>query len=220
MQYHADDAIESKTRAVELVAAYLGEQDLELFLMLDLDGTLVADDTESNCVVLRPWVEQFLLHLHSRWPGRLSVFTAASAERAQLCVQTLQKSTGCADLFVQVWSGERARIKRDAYKREQYKYKPLKNVAWKSAVARTQGWTRHNTILIDNTPQVAQHTYVNLLCIRTFNRSDVDRPEQEQEELRRMLDRLDALRQLLWTQGTLRPRVLQEKIAHIKQCNK
>lgn len=218
-EYYLDDSRENQYRVMQLIAAYIGEPSLELFVMLDLDGTLVADDTEHDCVVLRPGVGTFLQQLASQWPGRLSVFTAASPERAQLCVNTLQESTGQVDLFAMVWSGERTRMRYDMIKGEYYKQKLLRNVAWKPAFARRQGWNRHNTILVDNTPRVARHTYANLLCIETFNESDIDQPERAQRELKRILDRLYGLREQLWMEGTIRACILQEKIAHLMQYN-
>jgi len=90
-----------ETNPVQIVNEYVGEPDLQLFIVLDLDGTLVADDTEYDRAMLRPGIDRFFTRLDERWPGRLAVFTADSAFRK--CLGT--------DLFVHVWTGERAREK-------------------------------------------------------------------------------------------------------------
>lgn len=82
------------------------EQVQSILLILDLDGTLICDD--SDLIKLRPYLQNFFEEV-SKMNYTLALWTAGSTERVRrFCSQINQK-------FLFTWNGERCSRKADTY---------------------------------------------------------------------------------------------------------
>jgi hypothetical protein len=192
--------------ALSLVAEYAWDAGQSLFLIWDLDGTLVAEDTEDDQVVIRPGAISFLQFARARWPGRQAVFTAASPSRAQRVCARLADATGISDLFVRVWTGERTQQRIDPVTRRPELRKPLDSVAWSTGEGRKAGWTKHNTLLLDNTPTVGRDSVANLLVVPTFlcGSKEKDQSHQHDDAWARIRAQLEERQRRLLYTGSIR----------------
>ena|SRR5437870_11168265 len=51
--------------------------------------------------------------------------------------------------------------------------KPLRKI-WKTQMAKSNGWNRYNTLIIENTPQTCLQNYGNAIYVNTYYGSDED----------------------------------------------
>lgn len=151
-----------------------------LVLVLDLDGTLIADtDSHSNPVTVRPYVKEFLIFA-SYYFQSIGLWTAASKEWYHHAFKTgLQKILDDIEFsFDFVMFGDRCVVARSisygpssSYHLDAsdlVKYKPLKKV-WQQ---RTLHATKDTVLILDDTPSTAFRNYGNVLVAPTFLESE------------------------------------------------
>jgi len=140
----------------------------DLCIVLDLDGTLISDKDCSP----RPHLAEFLAFCFNR-ANTVVVWTAASREHFyEQYKQTLGPildSMSCAFHFV--YTSEHCRrvsISDGGLMSRQHATKPLKKI-WRSM---RRVVTKHNTIVIDDTPLTYKFNYGNAIQIQPFTEND------------------------------------------------
>lgn len=137
-------------------------------LILDIDGTLINDDaSDEKSIVLRPYLEYFLVRAFAIFHD-IGIYSAASSSWVNHAVSLFRPLLPHGAEFTFIWNGNRCTRKRERvgcydFDLEVIKIKRLSKV-WR----KFQGWTRSNTIIIDNTASCFRENYGNGILIPTF----------------------------------------------------
>lgn len=152
----------------------------DLVVVWDLDGTLIRDNEEGDfSVVMRPGVEA-ALSLCFATCKHVGVWTAASRWWFDLVHRTALKSIldRIGYSFSFVWCGDRCtRISRpyadDGFSNSFSPSMPIKPLGkfWK---CRRWGATRHNTVVVDDTPRTFVNNWGNAMAVPTFSGDQED----------------------------------------------
>jgi len=145
-------------------------------IVLDIDGTLIDSLTdvdiekglsgrlqptyitsEGDAIFARPHLQSFLDFCFDHFLG-VGIWTAASRDWAEVVVAHV---LGNHRPWAFVWSSERLLTGPGSVK-------PLRKL-WKSASRRLQGFQRHSTIIIEDTPKNCVHNYGNSVFVDSFD---------------------------------------------------
>lgn len=150
-------------------------------LILDLDGTLVADtDKEDIMPSHRPYLEEFLDYVFSVCEN-VSVWSAASEEWVLPILETIKTPRP----FHFVWCGKTTPKVRWGYM--PYKIKKLKKV-WKAFPS----YTKHNTLILDNTPATYVENYGNAIGIYTYISGEDNELKKLQEFFPKIIENFEV----------------------------
>jgi len=142
-------------------------------LILDLDETLIhtamaplAIPHDFRCldyyVHERPFLREFLASVSAAWD--LAVWTSSSADYAG-CI----RNHIFADLPLSfMWTRERCTRRFDAESRQYYPVKDLRKV-------KNAGYDLRRVLMIDDTPQMLERNYGNLVVVQEFTGDSADR---------------------------------------------
>lgn len=141
-----------------------------LCIVLDIDGTLIDEDT----MEARPYLREFL-HTCFCVCARVAIWTAAGSKWLetvhrlvlQPCLQENQK-------FAFMWHGDRCSMvtnKQALWAGDMYAQrisrKRLKKV-WRSNDRKNEGFGKNSTLIVDDTPRTYSDNYGNAIPIPTF----------------------------------------------------
>jgi len=155
-------------------------------IVLDIDGTLIdtlhrselldifgpgvapfaAEDADGDCIFPRPHLSAFLDFLFSRFAA-VAIWTAASRGWADFVVRD---ALGAHRPWAFVWSGERC-VSKNVYGSfgfEKCSVKPLRKV-WSTPARRALGFSRQQTIILEDTPKGCARNYSNAIFVPTFD---------------------------------------------------
>jgi len=172
-----------------------------MHLVLDLDGTLIeeqseyvegedASESDDNDDIIRliPHVHEFLHFCFERFQT-ISIWSAASEDHVNYYASILLPKgrewlfikTGkhCRKVYSSGFGGSFSGLIVE---------KRLSNV-WKTSRFKTAGLTRFNTIIVDDTPMVCSKNYGNAIYVKTFRG---DKKDDELLKLQRYLTALPA----------------------------
>eukprot|EP00746_Dinoflagellata_sp_MGD_P004617 gnl/MRDRNA2_/MRDRNA2_108941_c0_seq1.p1 gnl/MRDRNA2_/MRDRNA2_108941_c0~~gnl/MRDRNA2_/MRDRNA2_108941_c0_seq1.p1 ORF type:complete len:255 (+),score=22.19 gnl/MRDRNA2_/MRDRNA2_108941_c0_seq1:47-811(+) len=147
-----------------------------LCLVLDIDGTLLSECTPEDVNAsemrkfLRPHLHEFL-DFAFKYFRAIGIWTAASESWLRVFLRAVDP-TGQRN-WAFTWSG---RISRVLPKHPEHFYpacsrrKKLSKI-WENKTLRSIGYTRHSTLIIENTPEVCQSNYGNAIYVRTYGDS-------------------------------------------------
>jgi TFIIF-interacting CTD phosphatase-like protein len=151
-------------------------------VVLDLDHTTIFFNKEKGDITSRPNLAEFLKFLLRNYD--VGVWTAGDEDYAYLIVDEVFQLK--RDQFKFIWSREDCqeliKIKKKyvenrkgmVIKHKKIFVKPLAMI-WKTNLAKTRGWNKNNTILIDDTPSSCSQNKENCIMIRGFNGEEDDR---------------------------------------------
>lgn len=197
-----------------------------LALILDIDGTIVAEGRHVSGIVLRPNVVEFLRNCKEKGYF-LAIWTSAHSAWAhsvamKLCKLIHQDDHECSSLckrtFEFVWTGEEQRKAKQVrvatapddmdyckwcgpYRYEcnqclcwQYFYacpcrqtKDLRKVWW-SEQEETSNFSKHRTLIIENTPQKCRHNYGNAIYVPSFLYPDLEKDKNVFQKLGKYIE--------------------------------
>ena len=164
-------------------------------LILDIDGTLIS---ESFFIEARPFLKEFLTYCFETF-DTVSIWTAAPQEHFEFVNKRFFKPI--LDSIQQDWkfvfTNKKCSI---TYIQNDYNYfykqpcivKRLKKV-WKRP-----GFTRHNTIIIDDKKYTYMNNWGNAIPIDTY------RGEFDDDKLQRLIKFLDIVKEYYLRNGTIR----------------
>jgi TFIIF-interacting CTD phosphatase-like protein len=154
-------------------------------IILDIDGTLI--DNVGDSIYQRPYLKEFLDYCFETFET-VSIWTAASREWynevnekifSKLKLKTkesLQSKLLTPRKFYFVWTGERCTFISDQkaiedgdFYAQRIKIKRLKKIWDKRGLL-----TRHNTLILDDTPITYAENYGNAIPIDTYNHKNED----------------------------------------------
>ena len=167
--------------AILLLPQEKGKQNKK-HIVLDLDGTLVCDNTMSTTMagVSRPYLKRFFAFLfNDPRIASVRIWTLASEERwEQVFRDVLKPRMPPEKMFAEVWTGGTSRRHKRHIRRHvirmchefqvEVRLKPLRKY-WKRE--KTNGMNRTNTIVIDNTSSTFLLNRGNAIWIPTYDRS-------------------------------------------------
>lgn len=131
-------------------------------IVLDIDGTLIAE--ECSDIHPRPYLVEFLDFCFSTF-ARVSIWTAASKEWIDEVFKKLNLHTYPFDI-VFIDKNCKKSYNYSCYGLDRYNItivKPLKKLFKKK-----QGYTRHNTLVVDNTATTYRDNYGNAILVDTY----------------------------------------------------
>jgi TFIIF-interacting CTD phosphatase-like protein len=172
---------------------------MSLCIINDLDGTLIDDDNNP-----RPFLSEYLEYCFKHF--KVAVWTAASLEHyndvyGKVLAPILQKLDVS---FHFVYTGEKCTNKPDIqaiYNGDFYArpvvVKCLKKV-WKAYSK--DGFTRHSTLIVDDTSQTYSRNYGNAISAPTYSGDPNDR------FLKALIAYLDSIDKIYQETGTIRHR--------------
>ena len=137
------------------------------YLILDVDGTLISEDTdEIDQVVPRPYLLYFLLFCFQSFHG-VAIFSAASRYWVFSVIQRhIRPLLPPSFQFLFVWSSERCTRKKLMTGLFDYEYITIKRLA--KVTTSFPQCTKHNMLVLDNTRTTFQENFGNGIHIPTF----------------------------------------------------
>lgn len=153
----------------------------ELRLVLDIDGTLLSEAAPDNCKDLRPYLrphlDEFLDSIFS-FCGGVGIWTAASREHLESFLEAVDPEKSRPWAFA--WNGKLSfqQLGRrlvdssccdfQGMYLQRHRVKRLKKI-WRNKRLRYRlGYSRHSTLIVDNTPEVCSDNYGNAIYISTY----------------------------------------------------
>jgi RNA polymerase II subunit A small phosphatase-like protein len=125
-------------------------------VVLDMDGVQIDSDSMDRAV-LRPYLLKFLEFLFTHYD--VAIWTNAKRYWVE---EYLSRIPMYKNKFVFIWTREKC---------QQCTYasvKPLIKI-WRSSIGRTNGYTKHNTIIIEDTPENCVKNYGNAIYVEPFD---------------------------------------------------
>jgi hypothetical protein len=126
-----------------------------ILVVLDIDGTLMAHGLR-----LRPGAEALVAFCleHFAW---VAIWTAACDARIDELLCALRRRWTRGD-FLFTWS------RRHIVTTPLMEFKPLRKV-WRQSAFRALGISRHNTLIVDDCPEVCARNRGNHLCVPSYS---------------------------------------------------
>lgn len=153
-----------------------------LCLVLDIDGTLLSEGAPSALsgigdmqvplrMMLRPHLQAFLDFAFESCVA-VGIWTAASSGWMDLFFRIADPERKRPWAFT--WCGNMVGFDRTSTEGLYPVYTKVKKLSkiWRNRALRARGYTRHSTLIIDNTPSVCRRNYGNAIYIKTYG--DVD----------------------------------------------
>lgn len=154
---------------------------MSFHIVLDVDGTLISEVLhEDEKVCPRPYLKEFLLFVFQHFDS-VNIWTAASQQWWNYVYKKVIFShLPEGKTFHRVWCERCIYVVDvdDGYRR--YKCKPLQKY-WKR---KNWGMKKHNTLIVDDTPETYMQNHSNAIPILSYYGQDDD------EELKRVINHL------------------------------
>lgn len=137
----------------------------KILIVLDIDGTLISENSPNAKPILenvhhRPYLKELLEFLFINFS--VAIWTAAGTEWSDIVLSTIGIEK---ESFLFVWNSDKCKLKHSCHNYgEFYTIKPLEKI-WNKKQLK---FTKHNTILIDNTPSCFEKNTGNGLLVPTF----------------------------------------------------
>ena len=128
-------------------------------LVLDLDGTLIADNSGKN-IIPRPYVDEFLDFAFKKFKN-VGVWTAASPGWAEEVIDKLFSPVQKRKLSF-IWTDDMC----DSDIRG-YVIKPLKKI-WTSPALKKKGFKKENTIILEDTHRNCKKNLGNNIIVKPY----------------------------------------------------
>jgi RNA polymerase II subunit A small phosphatase-like protein len=152
-------------------------------VVLDLHGTLVAEDDDDN--VIRPFVKEFLEHLFARY--RVAVWTAGSVHDLNH-VLTLCFTSKQTQQLAGTWSGDRCTVKDEIVPNAGFQTQRVV-IKRLNKFAKHLGVSMDNIVIVDDTPCTFRENFGNAIRIESFT-SDMVESDSELQRVIEVVDRL------------------------------
>lgn len=188
----------------------------QLFLVLDIDGTLLSESTPVTMSWhldllavrkhLRPHLETFLEFAFTHCGG-VGIWTAASSYWLDMFVYAIDPN-GCRPWSFK-WSGDRVTRKWTYIDpmfssiRTQFKVKQLRKI-WRNQSLRAQGYSLASTIIIENTPSTCLSNYGNAIYVKTYGDENEGEDDTGDDWLLTLVEYLKHLTKILSVEGSVR----------------
>jgi hypothetical protein len=145
-----------------------------LHVILDIDGTLIDHSILPNnhegisCdhfIYFRPYLIQFLEYC-VKCCASVSIWTAGSKDWMKGFIRRLPSDFHSAFLFT--WHRKKCEVVYKTMGCEAIWLKPL-NKIWKTKWAQKKGFTKHNTVIIEDSPENCYKNYGNAIYVPEYN---------------------------------------------------
>lgn len=147
----------------------------KLCLVLDIDGTLLAEPVPYNYTnlypYLRPGLEEFLDFVFSSC-GAVGLWTAASRQHLESFLEAMDPTKSRPWSFT--WSGKLSYVRSSSSSLYEgmhpmrHQVKKLRKIWQNNRLCRQLGYTRHSTLIVDNTPEKCSCNYGNAIYVSTY----------------------------------------------------
>lgn len=142
-----------------------------MHLILDLDGTLIyCEDERDHKIKTRPFLAEFIRFCFQHCET-VSIWSAGSPQYVKMIVEHILQPMVPDGHFFIIRNRDMTHI---SYHHDHIRVEKRLKRLWKSRKCRDRGMRPHNTIIVDDNPEVCTRNYGNAIYVEPYRGDDPD----------------------------------------------